>query len=1241
MAPIDQGLVWAEASSPPIVSLVRRFTDDWRGRTSDPPDPKEYLPDDLDRRASALLGLLRADLGLRWKAGEPARVERYLRWFPDLAEEVLVALLYEEFCLREEAGETPHVSEYQARFPSAAGQIRELLDIHEFVGATRSRQTWSEPLAPADTFPAVGETIGGFRLLEELGRGGIARVFLAQEHRLADRRVALKVSRAGSREPQTLASLQHTNIVPVHSYRVDKVSGLHLLCMPFLGRVTLGDLLANPRTRLARTGVDLLAVLDGLRPAGDQVPLVSFRSAARQALHGLSIAQAIAWWAARLAEALQHAHNSGVLHRDIKPSNVLITADATPMLLDFNLARPSDLDGRGATGFGGTLGYMAPEHIAALAALGNGRSGQDSVVDARADIYSLGVVVYEALALRPFLPPAFCRDETASWLSMLAKRAPPVPPRRIEASGRNVPAALRAVVARCLEPNPANRYASAAQVAIDLQAVADDDALCFAREPQPSRTIRWLWRNRRSLAITLGILAATVTLFSAQAATLRRQGMARAVFDAGLRSAAAGEFTAAAAQFALAAERASGSWDTALRSLAAEARRRRQDALDTARICDRVDAFLMRAESMRFRLITREGLDSISHDLKDAFAEFRVFEPALWTRDPELERLDPNRRARLIAEINELLFLWVVAADRPDDPQGARRAAAICEKALAFAEPNAPWLALQARYDGRDRDARRVSPPPSAETSARGCFEWALLRVCEDRPDLALAWFEQAAALEPDRFWYQFALAFHHALYGDASKAMEHYTAAVALRPDSSWALLNRAQLASSRLGAWELAMRDLDRVRAHPDGLDPRRLQLELGRVAERLGDFPTALANFEAVIASDNGGELARPARLNRARVESELGPCGRSHAWSDYETLLAADPDDAEARIGRALLALRIGRPAVADGDLTTLLGSHAADASARRKRADWLAVRALSRLAQRRPDEAARDAEEAIRIAATPGRLRVFTRVAIAAGRESKLGTIDPDDLDRLPAAGSALAIDLQSAVARLGAGCEAQTQTRDGAAHLSSRIARAAMLSALGDHAAALADADKAVGLDPSSAEAWLLRARVRRRAGDPESASADITRGLAVAPGDSRLQILRGRLLLEQGHPLAAIAALDLALAAGAGGPAHAARAQASFALNQVERAIGDWTIALRDDPEDATAFLARARCFIRRAHWDAALADLESAVDCSGNRPEVLIPTAISCAACLPQRPGHLSRVVGLVCRAAGSLLR
>ncbi len=227
-----------------------------------------------------------------------------------------------------------------------------------------------------------------------------------------------------------------------------------------------------------------------------------------------------------MAEALDHAHERGVLHRDIKPSNVLVTSDAMPMLLDFNLAREpltsleveeSRSQDGGSHGtrtepvtVGGTLDYMAPEHLEALA----DGDGSAERVDGRADIYSLGVVLFEALAgVRPFGRPRTA-SSAAEFLSRAAadrrREVPSLDDRAatVSAFPREIPAALHAVVRRCLEADPLDRYPTAGMLAADLQAVADDQPLRFAREPILSRASGWLRRRRRPLAVAAAIAAA-------------------------------------------------------------------------------------------------------------------------------------------------------------------------------------------------------------------------------------------------------------------------------------------------------------------------------------------------------------------------------------------------------------------------------------------------------------------------------------------------------------------------------------------------------------------------------------------------------------------------------------------------------------------------------------------------------------------------------------------------------------
>ena len=257
------GRTWEDASSPAALRLTRRYEQAWQEaeRAGYPLDPGEFLATAARPRRSpgARLAILRTDLSLRWDAGDRVGVQWYLDRFPDLGEEACVALIYEEFCLREEEGEAIDPAEFLARHARFAEPLRRVLEIHRLIGSATastltSLQQSSVSVSPAAAgtaaqpgFPEAGQTIGGFYLVEELGRGAFARVFLARERQLADRLVALKVTRRGSREPQALARLQHTHIVPVHSHRVDPATGLHLLCMPYFGRVTLARLLADFR----------------------------------------------------------------------------------------------------------------------------------------------------------------------------------------------------------------------------------------------------------------------------------------------------------------------------------------------------------------------------------------------------------------------------------------------------------------------------------------------------------------------------------------------------------------------------------------------------------------------------------------------------------------------------------------------------------------------------------------------------------------------------------------------------------------------------------------------------------------------------------------------------------------------------------------------------------------------------------------------------------------------------------
>ena len=247
----------------------------------------------------------------------------------------------------------------------------------------------------------MGEVLGGFRLLAELGRGASGRIFLASQPSLADRPMVLKVTACGQEEHLSLARLQHMNIVPLYSEQVQRAAVCGSFACPTWGvRPWPGS---SRRFRGFRPpgarACDLVEALDQIQRA---LPVVlPAQGPFRRYLARAPYVQAVCWIGACLADGLQYAHDRGLVHMDIKPSNVLLAGDGQPMLLDFHLARgPLDADAPAPRSLGGTPEYASPEQRSAMDSIRGGRS-LPTTVDGRSDIYSLGVLLYEALAGRP------------------------------------------------------------------------------------------------------------------------------------------------------------------------------------------------------------------------------------------------------------------------------------------------------------------------------------------------------------------------------------------------------------------------------------------------------------------------------------------------------------------------------------------------------------------------------------------------------------------------------------------------------------------------------------------------------------------------------------------------------------------------------------------------------------------------------------------------------------------------
>ena len=385
---------------------------------------------------------------------------------------------------------------------------------------------------------------------------------------------------------------------------------------------------------------------------------------------------------------------------------------------------------------------------------------------------------------------------------------------------RNVPPDLEAVIRKCLAPESDDRYETAAQLAADLHAVADDAPLRFAREPLVSRVWRWASRHRRGLALAVPLIAGAALAISsfvnARDEERRREDMARLHVEHGLSEAEHSQFVVAASHFAMAEEFAGGS--TRLQTLAEQAHSLRRLALDTHHDRTAADALFERLEPLRFRLITGNDLKPISGELESrARAVGRL----------DRGRLEPVSRAGAArpcpagaadrgGERDPLSLGGGFGPGRGPRPRPPRHR--LYRPGAAVRRPARPLARTPARYDrvaGRDPSADDVPETIFRELSARECYELGFLALIDGRREAGLAWLSRAVRLRPDHFWYQFSLAVHLGRNNEIDKALSHYDAAIAVRPDSAWALLNRAQLYWSKKRAWGRALEDLERAGA------------------------------------------------------------------------------------------------------------------------------------------------------------------------------------------------------------------------------------------------------------------------------------------------------------------------------------------------------------------------------------------------------------------------------------------
>ncbi|HWE36509.1 MAG TPA: protein kinase [Isosphaeraceae bacterium] len=519
MTAVAPSVALRSAAADPIAAAARAVEDAWRRGA---PDLSRLVAELGDGTPGATAALVKADLRCRFARGERPAVADYLARFPALEDDAdrVVSLVYEEFCLLEERGERPDSREFCDRYEPWRDSLASQLNYHRLL----SQVAGGAPRSPS--YPEPGETFQNFRLRSVLGRGGMARVYLAQEADI-DREVALKVSRDQGREPSILGRLGHPHIVPILSVAHEPATGLRGLCMPYRPGVPLDEVIRRLFERPGPAPAAARAVWEAIAPRGSPA------EPADPGWEGFpargTLAEGAAWVVATLARALEHAHGLGILHNDVKPANVLMAVAEGPQLLDFNLSHdPFDADRARSALRGGTLPYMAPEQLDAF--LDPARWG---AVDRRADVFALGLVLRDLVTGdRPVGPdPVLSLPRAINDVRDLRARS--LGPAR--ALNPGVPHALDAILAKCLANDPAARYATADALAEDLDRFRARLPLKHVRNPSRAEAVG-NWARRRRLPIAAILTLAVVVGLVQASGPGPRVGLAVAAERAGMPS---------------------------------------------------------------------------------------------------------------------------------------------------------------------------------------------------------------------------------------------------------------------------------------------------------------------------------------------------------------------------------------------------------------------------------------------------------------------------------------------------------------------------------------------------------------------------------------------------------------------------------------------------------------------------------------------------------------------------------
>ncbi|HKB15825.1 MAG TPA: protein kinase, partial [Planctomycetota bacterium] len=699
-------------------------------------------------------------------------------------------------------------------------------------------------------------TLGDFRLIREIGRGGMGVVYVAEQETLR-RTVALKVLPIDltasparverfKREAEAAARLHHSNIVPIFAAGAEE--GQHWIAMEFVEGTSLDRLLEGLRARRgtsADSDVPLIMtqakedLLDAEgepwrpgapsreTPAGTVQRERVFSPVALERAHTTRMAEVFE----KVARALHHAHEQGIIHRDVKPGNILLDVAGEPRITDFGLAREEGTASLTRTGdMLGTPLYMSPEQLTA----------KRIPIDRRTDVYSLGVSLYQALTLRaPF------EGESSQEVIRQILFAEPSAPRR---TNPRIPRDLETIVLKSIEKNPERRYRTALELAEDLHRYLREEPIQARRASFGYRVLKKARSARVSIATSIGIAAAAAVSIFLLVITLFGGHNAGGTGQLGPAAKAAHD----KATWALQEERLSVALDEARRAVdlqpefaglhktLGDAYEMLKDSTKAAEAYGRALALERKSSSPRETLDLHRRYASLLFQAKQPRDAVRE-----WTAILEIEPDD-----------TEALHGRALAHKALDQPGEAiadleKEAKVRSDKAAGFLStlPDDPTAAITRDQVELARNAEKVDPRNARAilhlayadlragkaAEAKGRFE----TLTQDDSSAAEAYLGIARALDalekvpgPGK-------------EGKDGKAIDAVNRALYLAPDHVGALLFRSKLRSRR-GEAEGALADAEKAAL----LDPRSAlaRLRRGRARFEMGNRKGAREDFDA---------------------------------------------------------------------------------------------------------------------------------------------------------------------------------------------------------------------------------------------------------------------------------------------------------------------------------------------------------------------------------------------------------